>query len=83
MDAKKGHKLYVFLLPRPKHQRIMSMTKIPFILLATWGFNTTLTPPNPPPPANERIDSRVPMESPKFTQWVSFGCRVSDLWENI
>ena len=59
------------------------MTKIPFILLATWGFNVSFTPPNPPPPKNERIASKVPMETPKFTQWVSFGFRVSELSKDI
>ncbi|KAF8803361.1 hypothetical protein BYT27DRAFT_7195679 [Phlegmacium glaucopus] len=58
----------------------MSLTKIPFILLATWAFNTSMTPPNPPPPENERITSRVPMESPKYTQWVTFAVRVLQLF---
>ena len=62
--------------PRPPFQRIMSITKIPFILLSTWGYYASLTPPNPPPPENERITSQVPMETPKFTQWGSFGLRV-------
>ncbi|KAF8803358.1 hypothetical protein BYT27DRAFT_7145098 [Phlegmacium glaucopus] len=58
----------------------MSLNKIPFILLATWAFNTSMTPPNPPPSENERITSRVPMENPKYTQWAAFIVRVLQLF---
>jgi hypothetical protein len=61
----------------------MSLTKIPFILLATWGFNTSITPPNPPPPKNERISSGVPMENTRFTQWGTFIFRVSNHLQGI
>ena len=58
----------------------MSLTKIPFILLVAWGFNTSLTSPNPPPPKHELIASQVPMENPKFTQWGSLFSRVRRLF---
>ena len=31
----------------------MSLTKTPFILLATWAFDTSTMPPNPPSPKHE------------------------------
>ncbi|KAF8803359.1 hypothetical protein BYT27DRAFT_6736792 [Phlegmacium glaucopus] len=58
----------------------MPLTKIPFILLATWAFNTAMTAPNPPPPESERITSRVLMENPKYTQWVTFTVKVLQLF---
>ena len=58
----------------------MSLTKIPFILLATWGINTSFRPPNPPPPQHERFSSSesVPLDYPGFNQWGSFISRVSN-----
>jgi len=47
----------------------MSLTKIPFILLATWGFHVSITSPNPPPSRDERIASRMPLENATYTSW--------------
>jgi len=43
--------------------------KIPFILLATWGINTSYRPPNPPPPQHERFSSSAPLENSGFVIW--------------
>ena len=55
----------------------MSLTKIPFILLATWGINTSYRPPNPPPPQHERSSS-VPLEKFGLLQWGPITIRVSN-----
>ena len=55
----------------------MSLTKIPFILLATWGLNISYTPPNPPPPQHERSSS-VPLENSGYVQWGPIIARVSN-----
>jgi len=55
-----------------------AITKIPFILLATWGIYITYTPPNPSPPQHERFPSSlaVPLENSGFINWVPFIGRV-------
>ena len=59
----------------------MSLTKIPFILLVTWGFNASLTPPNPPAPKHECIASKVPIENRKFIYWAPLLFKVRRLFE--
>jgi len=54
----------------------MSLTKIPFILLATWGINTSFRPPNPQPPQHENFSSSAPLENSGFVQWTPFTVRV-------
>ena len=54
----------------------MSLTKIPFILFATWAINMTYKPPNPQPPQNERFSSSAPLENSGFVQWGPFTVRV-------
>jgi len=54
----------------------MSLTKIPFILLATWGINMSYRSPNPPPPQLERFTSSVPLESWGFVKWAPIPIRV-------
>ena len=56
----------------------MSLAKIPFILLATWGINMSFRPPNPPPPQHERFSSSVPLDYSGLTQWGPFIGRVSN-----
>ena len=58
----------------------MSLTKIPFILLATWGINMSYTSPNPPPPQNERFSSSAPLENSGLLQWGPIVGRVSKLF---
>ena len=60
----------------------MSLSKSPFILLATWGINMSYTPPNPQPPQHERCSS-VPLEKTGYVQWVPFIIRVSSYSEDI
>jgi hypothetical protein len=60
----------------------MSLTKIPFILLATWGLNISYTPPNPPPPQHERSSS-VPLENSGLPLWGPIIVRVSNYSEDI
>jgi hypothetical protein len=62
-----------------------ALTKIPFILLATWGIHITYTPPNPSPPRHERFPSSlaVPLENSGFIDWVPFIGRVSNYSEDI
>jgi hypothetical protein len=57
----------------------MSLTKIPFILLATWAFNTAMTPPTTPAPKKERFALGAPLENPTYVQWAPFFVRVSSL----
>jgi len=49
----------------------MSLAKIPFILLATWGIHMTYRSPNPPPPQHEHFPSSpaVPLENSVFILW--------------
>lgn len=54
----------------------MTLAKIPFILLGAWGINTTYTPPNPPPPQDERFPSFVPLDS--GFKWAPIIVRVSN-----
>jgi len=54
---------------------VMSLIKIPFIILATWGISTSARPPNPPPPQDERYSS-VPLENSGFVQWGPMSLRV-------
>ena len=65
----------------------MSLTKIPFILLATWGIHITYKQPNPPPPQHELFTSsvrlRVPLENSRFIQWAPIIARVSNYSEDI
>ena len=56
----------------------MSLIKIPFILLATWGINMSYSPPNPIPPQHERLPSSVLMENSGLPQWGTFFSRVSN-----
>ena len=62
----------------------MSLTKIPFILLGTWGIHTNYTSPNPPPPQHERIPSSlaVPFENSGFLPWVPITLKVSNYSED-
>ena len=62
-----------------------ALTKIPFILLATWGVHMTYTPPNPSPPQHERLPSSLaaPLENSGFIDWVPFIGRVSNYSEDI
>ncbi|KAF8153145.1 hypothetical protein B0H34DRAFT_662599 [Crassisporium funariophilum] len=53
----------------------MSLTKIPFIILASWGFTSCITPPNPPPSKDERIGSHV-FEGHWYTQGVPMAATV-------
>ena len=55
----------------------MSLSKIPFILLVTWGISTSYTPPNPQPPKQERFSS-VPLENSGYVQWAPILIRVSN-----
>ena len=57
----------------------MSLTKIPLILLATWAMYVTYTPPNPPPPQQERFppSMSVPLEL-GVVKWVPTIGRVSN-----
>ena len=61
----------------------MSLTKIPFILLAIWGMYATYTPPNPPPPQHERLPSSltVPLENFGLIPWVPTIARVRNYSE--
>ena len=61
----------------------MSLTKIPFILLATWGINASYRPPNPPPQQHERLSSSVPLENSGFVKWGPIIGRVSNCSEQI
>ena len=58
----------------------MSLTKIPFIVLATWGINMTYRPPNPTPPQHERLSSSesVPLENSGMLKWHPIIARVSN-----
>jgi hypothetical protein len=60
----------------------MSLTKIPFIFLATWGINMSFSPPNPPPPQHERFPSS-PLEIPRLPQWGPIIVTVSNYSEDI
>ena len=59
----------------------MSLSKIPFILLATWGIHTTYTSPNPPPPQHERVPSSltVPFENYGLVKWIPIVCKVTTI----
>ena len=66
----------------------MSLTKIPFILLATWGIEMVHRPPNPKPPQHERFSSptlTASLENFGFVQWSPFTVRVrkysEDIWQ--
>ena len=59
------------------------LTKIPFILLATWGINASCRPPNPQPPQHERFSSSVPLENSGFVKWGPLIARVSNYTEDI
>jgi len=61
----------------------MSLTKIPFIILATWGVNKSYRPPNPPPPQHERFYTSVPLENSGFVKWGPIIARVSNYSEDI
>ena len=67
----------------------MSLAKIPFILLATWGINMTYRPPNPTPPKHERFSESdelsVPLQSlfSGILQWGLPIGRVSNYSEDI
>ena len=61
----------------------MSLTKIPYILLATWGINASYRPPNPPPPQHERFSSSVSLENSGFVKWGPIFGRVSNYAEDI
>ena len=54
----------------------MSLTKIPFILLARWGLS--YKSPNPQPPQHERCSSSAPLENSGFVQWAPFTVRVGN-----
>jgi hypothetical protein len=58
----------------------MSLTKIPFILLAAWGFHTSYTAPNPAAPQHERYPSslRLPFENNGLLQWAPTISKVSN-----
>ena len=56
----------------------MSLNKIPFIFLATWGINTSYRPPNPPAPKHERFSSSAPLENSGFVKWGPITARVSN-----
>ena len=58
----------------------MSLSKSPFILLATWSINMSYTPPNPQPPQHERFSS-VPLENSGYVQWTPAIIRVSSYSE--
>ena len=62
-----------------------ALTKIPFILLATWGIHMSYTPPNPAPPQQERFPSSLamPLENSGFIDWVPFVGRVRNYSEDI
>ena len=57
----------------------MTLTKIPFILLMTWGIHMTYSQPNPTPPQDERFPSSlaVPLENSGYFEWIPFISRVS------
>ena len=60
----------------------MSLTKIPFILLATWGINACYTSPNPPPPPHERLSSSVlilTLDNSGIVKWFPIIVRVSNI----
>ena len=59
----------------------MSLAKIPFILLATWGINAGYIPPNPPPPRHERFSSSVSLENSGYVKWAPIITRVSNYSE--
>ena len=61
----------------------MSLNKIPFILLATWGINMSYTPPNPPPPPHEHFSSSVPLDYSGYVKWAPITARVSTYSEDI
>jgi hypothetical protein len=62
----------------------MSLTKIPFVILTTWGINASYKPPNPTPPKHERIStSSVPLEKSGFFKWAPIIARVSNFLQNI
>ena len=63
----------------------MSLSKIPFILLATWGNYVTYSPPNPPAPEHVCYPSSltVPLENSRFLQWALTICKVSNCSEDI
>lgn len=54
----------------------MSLTKIPFILIATWAFKASITSPNSPAPNDEWTASRMPWENTSV-YWGPFAARVS------
>ena len=56
----------------------MTLAKIPLILLATWGINTSYRPPNSPPPQHERFSSSAPLENFGFVKWGPIIGRVSN-----
>ena len=57
----------------------MSLTKIPFVLLAPWGISKSYRSPNPSPPQHERFPSslRVPIENSGILPWIPTIVRVS------
>ena len=58
--------------------RVMTLAKIPFILLGTWGVNASYTRPNPPPPQRERFSSSVPLENSGLVEWGPIVGKVSN-----
>jgi hypothetical protein len=61
----------------------MSLAKIPFIILTTWGFNASFTSPNPTPPKHERFSTSAPLENTGFLNWAPIIARVSNFLQNI
>ena len=63
----------------------MSLTKIPFVLLAIWGIHISYRRPNPPPPQHERFPSslRLPIENSRIFYWLPTIVRVSKYLKDI
>ena len=59
------------------------LTKIPFVLLATWAINMSCKPPNPQPPQHERLSLSVPLENSGFVKWGPLIGRVSNCSREI
>lgn len=66
--------------PRLKLWQKMSLNKIPFILLATWGFQAAATPPHPPAPKHEQIPAQVPVGCISYLRWTPFIAIVSNYY---
>ena len=81
-DKSHSHSSNVQVVYFPRSTYSKMLTKIPFILLATWGIYMSCKPPNPQPPQRERFPLSVPhwqwLENSGYVQWAPVIIRVSN-----